>query len=404
MKEIIKELIAWRDAGKRFATATVVAVEGSGPREPGAMMAVSENGEVAGSVSGGCVEGAVVEDALCRMGAPDAVLSNFGLLGKGDADPSAATLSFGYSDDEALAVGLTCGGTFHILVQPDPPQFLDEIAEAISESRPFAIATVYGVAEEQGGYFDQENRDTPLPAVGASLLVRESGESSGSLGSADLDRVVVRDALGAIRQARGTRRTYGRRGQSRSREVSVVFSVQAQPPNMYIFGAVDFSEALSRAAKLLGYRVTVVDARPVFATRERFPAADQVVVAWPNAFLEGSRSLIAERDALCILTHDPKFDVPAIVAALDTSAGYVGIMGSRRTQEDRLLRLEKLGYSAEQIQKRVSGPIGLDIGARTPEETAISILAEVIAKREGKVAGPLSETAGPIHVDGAMTW
>jgi len=403
MHEVIEQARRWRDEGLRVALATVVAVEGSGPREPGAMMAVNERGEVAGSVSGGCVEGAVVSEALARMDAPQAVLARLGLGGR-TVPNEATTLAFGFSDDEALAVGLTCGGTFHILVEPSLPTYLDELADALREDRSLVIATVWDVQAEEDGYFREENASTPLPAIGTSMLVLEDGTTRGTLGNPDLDRVVARDALGVLRQARGARREYGRRGQSRSREVKLVLTVKGRPPTMAIFGAVDFSDALARAAKLLGYRVVVVDARPIFATEARFPTADEVVVAWPHRWLAEHASELGEADAICILTHDPKFDVPAVKAALATSAGYIGVMGSRRTQEDRAARLVAEGVAPEELRARVNGPIGLDLGARTPEETAVSILAEIIARREGRTARPLVETEGPIHREGAMTW
>ena len=402
MIEVIDRVLQWRSQRKRFALATVVAVEGSGPREPGALMAVSEAGEVAGSVSGGCVEGAVVAEALARLGAPEPVLQTFGLLGSSPTE-LATTLAFGFSDDEALAVGLTCGGTFHILVQPRPPEYLDRLADALHQGSPCVIATVYAASEDKDSYFADENRGVKLPEVGASMLILED-EVVGTLGNADLDRVVARDAAGVLTQAQGTRRTYGRRGQSRSQEVSVVMAVSARPARMLIFGAVDFSDALSQAAKLLGYRVIVVDARAVFVTKERFPTADEVHVAWPNDYLTQWGATFVERDAICILTHDPKFDVPAIRASLTTNAGYIGVMGSRRTQQDRLARLVAEGVAPEEVERRVSGPIGLDIGARTPAETAVSILAEIIARREHRGASPLSMTEGPIHSEGALTW
>ncbi|WP_298334252.1 XdhC family protein [Ferrimicrobium sp.] len=403
MIEVVERVLQWRAQGKRCALATVVAVEGSGPREPGALMAVNEDGEVAGSVSGGCVEGAVVTEALLRLDAPEPILRSFGILGT-ETPKEATTLAFGFSDDEAVAVGLTCGGTFHILVQPELPSYLNRLAEALQQGTPFVIATVYSVNEDLDSYFVEENREVAPPVVGASMLILGDGEVLGSLGNADLDRVVARDAAGVVQQAQGTRRSYGRRGQSRSREVAVVMAVSAPPPTMLIFGAVDFSDALAQAAKLLGYRVVVVDARAVFATEARFPKADEVVVAWPNDYLTTWGASLSERDAICILTHDPKFDVPAIEAALATRAGYIGVMGSRRTQADRVGRLVAQGIAAEEIRQRVCGPIGLDIGARTPQETAVSILAEIIARRERRLAGSLSEAAGPIHTEGAMTW
>ncbi len=402
MKEVLGQALAWQRSGKRFALATVVAVEGSGPRETGAMMAVSEDGQVVGSVSGGCVESAVVADALERMGAPGPVLERFGLPGGNPAD--ATTVAFGFSDDEAVAVGLTCGGTFHILIEPDPPAFIGDLVAALDGGRSFALALVYACNEETGSYFAEENAATEVPAIGSAMAVFDDGSTLGSLGNADLDRVVARDALGAISQAKGTRRFYGRRGQTRSREVAVVTSVAGKPPRMVIFGAVDFTGSLSEVARFLGYQVIVADARPVFATRERFPAASEVVVAWPDSYLKEHGGELDARDAICVLTHDPKFDVPAVIAALGTRAGYIGIMGSRRTQADRRERLGEAGADLAEFDRRVCGPIGLDLGSRTPEETAISIVAEIISRREGRSAVSLSVTGGSIHTEGAMTW
>jgi len=402
MREVLEALARWRAEGVRGALATVVAVEGSGPREPGTMMAVSERAEVVGSVSGGCVEGAVVAEALARMGAPEAVLASVGLTGTSERDP--ATLAFGYSDDEALAVGLTCGGTFHILVDPDPPAFLDEVAAALADGVPACLALVWQVEAATDDYFAADHVGVPLPRVGATLAVLGDGRHFGSLGTEALDRVVVREAQGAIERARGTRRRLGRLGETRSEEVSIVLAVEALPPTMVILGAVDFSDALARVARLLGYRVVVVDARALFATRERFPMADEVVVAWPHAWLAANGATLSARDAICVLTHDPKFDVPAIQAALATQAGYIGVMGSRRTQEDRRQRLAEAGVDLDELEQRVAAPIGLDLGAKTPEETAISIVAEIIARREGRTGQPLGRLDGAIHGEGALTW
>jgi xanthine dehydrogenase accessory factor len=402
MREIVKDIVAWREAGKRFALAKVVGIEGSSPREIGATMAVNEDGVVSGSVSGGCVEGAVVAEALAALGAREPVLASVGVLDrKVDLVGCARTLSYGYSDDEAFAVGLTCGGTLLILIDPEPPEFLEDLIDLVTTGRPHVVATVFAssdeAGEEIGEYFSSMNQGMELPGVGSSMLIKEDGSTVGSVGNPDLDRVVRRDALGALASGRATRRHYGRRGQSRAQEIGVVFEVSASSPKMVIFGAVDFTAALARVAKLLGYFVTVCDARPIFATEERFPMADEVVVDWPDRYLEKHLDGIGPRDAICVLTHDPKFDVPALSTALRTNAGYIGAMGSRRTHEDRLRRLEEHGVDLRAIGERVMGPIGLDLGARTPEETAISILGEIIAKREGKVGPYLREGSGRIH-------
>ncbi|HLI24149.1 MAG TPA: XdhC/CoxI family protein [Acidimicrobiales bacterium] len=263
----------------------------------------------------------------------------------------------------------------------------EELAGALRSEQPVALAEVV---------------EGPGELVGGKLLVRPGAdpEVTGSLGDPDLDRVVSRDAAGELAAGLTVTRHYGRHGEARGRDVSVFIESFAPPPRMVIFGAVDFTAALARLGKILGYRVTVCDARPVFATRARFPMADDVVVAWPDKHLAEIGPSLGQRDVVCVLTHDPKFDVPAIVAALETQVGYLGAMGSRRTHADRTERLRQAGVSEGDLG-RVMGPIGLDIGARTPEETAVSICAEIIALRTGKEAPSLRDRAGPIH-HGAM--
>ena len=235
------------------------------------------------------------------------------------------------------------------------------------------------------------------PGQGGKLLVGPGRTPVGSLGNADLDRVVVRDALGELAAGTTVVRHYGEHGEARETVVAVFVESFAPPPQMLVFGAVDFTAALVRVAKVLGYRVTVCDAREVFATRARFPQADEVVVDWPDRLLRRVGGGLTARDAVCVLTHDAKFDVPALVAALATDVGYIGAMGSRRTHAERIARLEEAGVDAASLL-RIRAPIGLDIGARTPEETAVSICSEIIAQRTGRHdARPLSVTEGPIH-------
>jgi xanthine dehydrogenase accessory factor len=240
----------------------------------------------------------------------------------------------------------------------------------------------------------------PEEMLGAKLLIRPGPplEVEGTLGDPDLDRVVTRDALGELSSGLTATRHYGLHGEARARDLSVFVESFAPPPRMVIFGAVDFTAALAKVAKILGYRVTVCDARPVFATKARFPMADEVVVSWPDRHLAEVGHLLGPRDAVCVLTHDPKFDVPAIVSALETRVGYLGAMGSRRTTDERVERLKEAGVDGEGLA-RVMGPIGLDIGARTPEETAVSICAEIIALRTGRGAPSLRDRPGPIHRD-----
>lgn len=240
------------------------------------------------------------------------------------------------------------------------------------------------------------------PGVGRKLLVTD-GDPLGSLGHAELDRVVHRDALAELEAGRSGVRHYGPEGQTTPEDlidtpvVSVFVESWAPPPQMWIFGAVDFTAALAKVAKVLGYRVVVCDAREIFATRRRFPMADEVRVTWPGAMFEERGAQLSARDAVCILTHDPKFDVPAVQGALASKVGYIGVMGSRTTHAKRMQRLAEVGVSDPQDLERLMSPIGLDIGARTPEETAISICAEIIARRTGRVTPSLRDGDGPIH-------
>ncbi|MEO1057191.1 MAG: XdhC/CoxI family protein [Actinomycetota bacterium] len=241
------------------------------------------------------------------------------------------------------------------------------------------------------------------PGVGAKLLVEPGHAPQGSLGDPELDRVAARDALAELEAARSGVRHYGPRGQTTPEDlidapsVQVFVDVHAPPPQMWIFGAVDFTAALARVAKVLGYRVTVCDAREVFATRRRFPMADELIVSWPEPVFAEHGAELGARDAVCILTHDPKFDIPAVRGALATSVGYIGVMGSRRTHATRLTRLAEAGIDAPADVDRLMSPIGLDLGARTPEETAVSICAEIIARRTGRAAPSLKDSSGPIH-------
>lgn len=239
--------------------------------------------------------------------------------------------------------------------------------------------------------------------TGAKLLVQPEVAAAGSLGHAELDRIVGRDALAELEAGRSGIRHYGPQGQTTPEDladgqtITVFVESFAPPPQMWIFGAVDFTAALAKVAKVLGYRVTVCDAREVFATRRRFPMADEVLVSWPApVFLERGETL-GLRDAVCILTHDPKFDIPAVLGALATRAGYVGVMGSRKTHDKRMERLGEAGLIDPTQIDRLMSPVGLDIGARTPEETAISICAEIIARRTGHLIGSLRDATGAIH-------
>jgi xanthine dehydrogenase accessory factor len=262
----------------------------------------------------------------------------------------------------------------------------DTLAAAIRASTPVALITVIDG-----------------PHLGGKLLVRPDAEPLGSLGHPELDRVAHRDALAELEAGRSGVRHYGPAGETTPEDlldtpiVRLFVESWAPPPQMWIFGAVDFTAALAKVAKVLGYRVTVCDAREIFATRRRFPMADEVRVTWPTPMFEQRGGELGQRDAVCILTHDPKFDVPAVIGALATRVGYIGVMGSRTTHTRRMERLAEAGVTDPEAIERLMSPIGLDLGARTPEETAISICAEIIARRTGRIAPSLRDGAGPIH-------
>ncbi|MGW5359206.1 XdhC family protein [Actinopolymorpha pittospori] len=374
MRDLFPEILPWYAAGDRFALATVVDTWRSAPRQPGAAMAVSAGGEVAGSVSGGCVEGAVYELAQEVIESGEPVWQRYGV-----------------SDDDAFAVGLTCGGVLDVLVEPiDPSAFpeLASIAAAVREGRPVAVATVASVGNAPGH-------------LGRRLVIW-SDTVSGSLGSEGLEAAVVDDARGMLDQGLTGVRRYGPDGERRMDEVGVLVQSFAPPPRMLVFGATDFAAAVARIGKFLGYHVTVCDARPIFATTRRFPDADEVVTDWPHRYLQGevAAGRVDQRTVMCVLTHDPKFDVPLLEVALRAPAAYVGAMGSRRTHERRLADLRANGVGEVELG-RLSSPIGLDIGARTPEETAVSIAAEITALRWGGTGNRLADSKGRIHGGGA---
>ena len=363
VRDVHAELSAIIKADGAAAMATVVRTWKSAPRPAGATMLVTEAGEAVGSVSGGCVEGALYE-----LG--QEVL----------ADGQSRLETYGVSDDDAFAVGLTCGGILEIFVEKVSRETwpeLEGVLASIRAEEPVAVATIV-----RGPHF-----------VGRHLVIRPD-RREGSLGTDRLDDTIYDDALGMLAAGTTGFLHYGPEGERLGDGLDVFVSAYAPPAQMFIFGAIDFSAALVRVGKLLDYRVTICDARPVFATAKRFPEADEVVVDWPHRWLESQT--VDARTVIAVLTHDPKFDVPALTLALRTPAGYVGAMGSRRTHEDRLVRLRENGVTEEELA-RLHSPIGLDLGARTPEETAISIAAEIIESRWGGSGRNLSRTDGPIH-------
>lgn len=271
---------------------------------------------------------------------------------------------------------------------------MDEIfttlAQCIRDEDPVALATVIERTDVVQG------RNTLLPQLGATLLVSQAVGIQGSLGHDKLDAVVAGDVTGALSSGQSVARHYGSAGESRLNDVTVFIDVFAPPPRMIIFGAVDFTAALVKVAKVLGYHVTVCDAREVFATKKRFPEADEVIVGWPDAYMKTVADRLSARDAVCVLTHDHKFDIPAIVAALSTKVGYLGAMGSRTTHSERVKRLTEAGVAPARLNE-IMAPIGLAIGARTPEETAVAICAEIIAQRANAEVRSLRDDTGPIH-------
>jgi xanthine dehydrogenase accessory factor len=370
MRDVLDQLLsAWR-SGETAGLVTVVRTFRSAPRDPGAAMLVTADGAAAGSVSGGCVEGAVYELATDAIAGAPPLLERYGV-----------------SDDDAFAVGLTCGGILDVFVEPVSrasfPE-LESVAADIEAGRPVAVATVI------------EHPDAAR--VGLRLVVRADAVD-GTLGSPEADRRVGDDVRGLLAQGRTETLGYGPDGERMGEGMRVFVNSFAPAPRMLVFGAIDYASALARIGAYLGYRVTVCDARAVFATPARFPGVDEVVVQWPAEYLaaEIAAGRIDARTVICVMTHDPKFDVPLLTAALrGPEVAYIGAMGSRRTHDDRLRRLRKAGITDEELG-RMHSPIGLDLGARTPEETAVSIAAEFIALRWGGSGAALAAENGPIH-------
>src|SRR3954447_17367087 len=371
MREVMPELLEWWRSGEEVGVGTVVATFRSAPRPAGEEMLVDPVGTPVGSVSGGCVEGAVYElgQEVVSTGTP--VLQRYGI-----------------SDDDAFAVGLTCGGILDVYVEKVSRETfpeLEDLAADLEAGRPVAVATVI---------------EHPDPAwLGRRVVIHPDEPVTGSLGSPRADDAVHDDAMGLLASGTNATLTYGPDGERRGEGMRVFVWAFAPKPRMLVFGAIDFAAAVARVGAFLGYHVTVCDARPVFATKSRFPEADEVVVDWPHRYLtaEAEAGRIDGRTVLTVLTHDPKFDVPLLEVALRLpEVAYVGAMGSRRTHDDRLARLREAGVDDKEIE-RLSSPIGLDLGARTPEETAISIAAEIVGGRWGGSGEPLGTLEGRIH-------
>ncbi|MGY2064134.1 XdhC family protein [Blastococcus sp. SYSU DS0619] len=368
MRDVLDDLVGWWQAGETVGVGTVVGTWRSAPRPAGASMLVGPDGTAVGSVSGGCVEGAVYEEAKDAVETGEPVLRRYGV-----------------SDDDAFAVGLTCGGILDVFVESVSRESfpeLGEVAASVGRHEPVAVVTVVAGPDDRLG----------------RRLVLWPDRASGTLGSGRLDAAVADDARGMLAAGRTALLHVGHDGERRGDDLTLFVNSFAPAARMVVFGAIDFAAAVARVGAFLGYRVTVCDARPVFATAKRFPEAHEVVVEWPHRYLQAELDAerIDERTVLCVLTHDPKFDVPLLEVALRAPVAYVGAMGSRRTHDERMTRLTEAGLTAEELG-RLASPIGLDLGARTPEETAVSIAAEIIAGRWGGTGERLAEVQGPIH-------
>ena len=367
MKELLETLAAWEAEGAAIGRAVVVRTFGSAPRPEGAVMLTTGDGRLAGSVSGGCVEGAAFEE-----------------IAKARATGRARVIRYGISDEQAWDVGLACGGTIDVLVEPVVRE------EAVAAAR-----------ETAGGRGGGRAVVTPLPAdapdpafgpyepgvgepPGGVLVVHDDGRLDGTLGTPAADALLVDAALDALE--RGTSRTVAIAGRQ--------LFVEAYPvrPRLVVVGAVQVAMSLVRFARELGYETVVVDGRPAFATPARFPDADRLVVGWPDEVADEIG--LGGPDAVAVLTHDVKFDEPAIVEALRRGCRYVGAVGSRKTQSDRQARLRAAGVGEEELA-RLRGPIGLDLGGRSPAETALAIMAEVVAARYAGTGLPMRARATP---------
>ncbi len=359
MRELLRELDAWATAGEPVGRAVVVRTFGSAPRPEGAVLLVSGDGRLAGSVSGGCVEGAAAEE-----------------IDRARQDGHSRVIRYGISDEQAWDVGLACGGTVDVLVEPRVDEVVREAARTLGR------AVVTPLPADAPG----PGPGPHTPGAGAPperrLVVDTDGVLTGSSGDSTTDAALVAAAVDVLE--RGRSRTLEAAGRSWFIEAF------ARPPRLVIVGAVQVAMALDAIARILGYRTVVIDGRPSFATRERFPDADELLVGWPDELAETIG--LGPDDAVVVLSHDVKFDEPAIVTALARGCRYVGAVGSRKTQSDRQARLLEAGVRVEDLD-RLRGPIGLDLGGREPAETAVAIMAEVLAARYGGTGRPMRDRA-----------
>lgn len=345
MKELLPDIERWREAGKKVAIATVVQAYGSAPRRPGAKMAIADDGEFVGSVSGGCVENDVVEHARQVL-----------------EEDHPRLVPYGISDEMAFNVGLACGGQIEVFIQP--------FGKAFPTEKPVAFAYV-----------------VDGPNQGDGLLAWEFGKHRGSVGQGDaFDERVARDAIALLRDGRSGQLRYDDAPEGPTKLFVDTYPAQ---PTVVIFGGVHIGVALSNLAKTVGgFRVVVVDARGAWATKDRFPAADEIHVMRADDYLKGHP--LGHNTYVAVLSHDPKLDDPALFGALQSEARFVGAIGSPKTQRERRERLKAAGLTDEQLA-RLHGPIGLDIGAVSPEEIGVAILGQMIAAKNGKL--PLTPPA-----------
>jgi xanthine dehydrogenase accessory factor len=365
MKELLDTLATWQGERTDAGRAVVVRTFGSAPRPEGAVLLYADDGRIAGSVSGGCVEGAAAEQ-----------IQHARETGK------ARVIRYGISDEQAWDVGLACGGTIDVLIEPAVPAAAVTAATASLGAGGRGAAVITPLPADSppadAGPHEPGEGAPPEPA----LVVHEDGRLEGTLGDPALDRALVDDALEALR--RGLSRTLELGGRSLFVEV---FPVR---PRLVVVGAVEVARTLVRLAKELGFETVVIDGRQSFATPERFPDVDRLVVGWPDEIADDIG--LGPNDAVAVLTHDVKFDEPAIVEALRRGSRYVGAVGSRKTQADRRQRLRDAGVSEAQLAQ-LRGPVGLDLGGRQPAETALAILAEIVAERYGGSGRPMREKA-----------
>ncbi len=359
MREVLSDLEKWQQAHEQIALATLVRVRGSAPRLPGARMCVTRSGRMAGSVSGGCVENDVFEHAMQVLDSGQPRLTTYGI-----------------TDEIGLQVGLSCGGSIDVLIEPFiAAEAWEATRQAVADQRPAALCI--GLA--------------PVTLLGRKLAVRPDGTTAGSI-----DRAVDGEVGAAARELLATGGTRILAVPWQGQEARIYIEAFPPPPRLFIVGATHIAAVLCRMAKGLGFRVIVIDPRGLYATRERFPDADELLTEWPHAVLDG-----ANLDAfsyVVVLTHDPKFDVPTLATALRSQARYIGVMGNRRTFAHRKARLIEQGFGEAEVS-RIRAPIGLDLGGRTPDEMALAILAEMTAVRYGKTGHPLAEEKGAIHAD-----